>query len=107
MFFEQRPQHPASFNPNFALSWPGMTMPACPASRTSESVIPLQRQRYMGFFPLSSGGARRPVTILITIIKLTNNTPALSVCQEGKGGTGRVWRTYCLGKVGGGSTVFV
>src|SRR5512134_1623688 len=47
MFLEQRPQHPASLRPNLALSWQGITTPARPASLTSESVIPLHKQRYM------------------------------------------------------------
>src|SRR5215469_5135470 len=36
-----------SLRPNSALSWQGMTIPARPASRTSDSLIPLQRQRYI------------------------------------------------------------
>jgi hypothetical protein len=47
MFFEHRPQQPDSFNPNFDLSWQAITSPARPAARTSDSVIPLQRQTYM------------------------------------------------------------
>jgi hypothetical protein len=47
MFLEHRPQQPTSFNPNFALIWQGITIPARPASRTSESVIPLHKHRYM------------------------------------------------------------
>ncbi len=47
MFFAQRPQQPASFKPNLALIWQGITIPSRPASRTSESVIPLHKHRYM------------------------------------------------------------
>jgi hypothetical protein len=47
MFFAHRPQHPASLSPNRDLIWHGITMPARAASRTSESVIPLHKHRYM------------------------------------------------------------
>jgi hypothetical protein len=47
MFFAHRPQQPASFKPNLALIWHGITQPARPALRTSESVIPLHKHRYM------------------------------------------------------------
>jgi hypothetical protein len=36
-------------SPNFDLSWQDITTPARPASRTSDSVIPLHKQRYMDF----------------------------------------------------------
>src|SRR6476469_4743891 len=47
MFLEHRPQQPSSLRPNLALIWHGITMPARPALRTSESVIPLHKHRYM------------------------------------------------------------
>lgn len=57
MFFAQRPQQPASFRPNVAMSAERVTEPARPAACTSLSVSPLQRQTYIGG-PLSGMGLR-------------------------------------------------
>ena len=78
-------------------------MPACPASRTSESVIPLQRHRYMGCIPFIAGpGSHATVTIMITVINLTHNTPVLSMCQEGReaGSMGEGGNIYRIEKMG-------
>ena len=48
IFFAQRPQQPLPLRLNFALRAQGVTCPFRPASRTSDSVIPLQRHTYMG-----------------------------------------------------------
>ncbi len=47
MFLAQRPQQPLFLSPNLDLSWQGITRPARPASRTSDSVIPLHKHTYM------------------------------------------------------------
>jgi hypothetical protein len=47
IFLAQRPQQPVRLSPNLDLSWQGITTPARPASRTSDSVIPLHKQTYM------------------------------------------------------------
>ena len=47
MFLAQRPQQPVRLSPNLDLSWQGITQPLRPASRTSDSVIPLHKQTYM------------------------------------------------------------
>ncbi|MDH4097385.1 MAG: hypothetical protein OEU87_03630, partial [Nitrospira sp.] len=43
----QRPQQPLRVRSNFDLSRQDITIPARPASRTSDSVIPLHKQTYM------------------------------------------------------------
>ena len=55
MFLAQRPQHLSCLSLNLDLSWQGITSPARPASRTSASVIPLQRQRYKVCSPSRPG----------------------------------------------------
>ena len=53
----------------------------------------------MGYIPVLSSGAYRPVTIMITVINVIDNTPVLSLCQEGTGGTGVMregGNIYCL-----------
>lgn len=47
MFFAQRPQQPFCLSPNLDFNWQGVTTPARPASRTSDSVIPLHKQIYI------------------------------------------------------------
>lgn len=49
MFLAQRPQQPVRLSPNLDLSWQGITHPVRPASRTSDSVIPLHKQTYTAF----------------------------------------------------------
>ena len=51
MFLIHRPQHCLSLSPREAVSCFGQVIDACPNSRTSDSLIPLQIQIYMLSIP--------------------------------------------------------